>query len=140
MNLYKLLGGIMEYLESQLRQKLASVVWTHKIQQKQADYYKRIYSIMETIRIIFYAIITSGTISSIFVDKIYVKVITAIISMGTVFISTYFKLKDLKGLHQKYKEAAIQLLNLRQEIISILCDIKWRKINEGNNQRIKEMK
>lgn len=35
----------MEYLESQLRQKLASVVWTHKIQEKQADYYKRIYSI-----------------------------------------------------------------------------------------------
>ena len=35
----------MEYLESQLRQKLASVVWTHKIQEKQADYYKRLYSI-----------------------------------------------------------------------------------------------
>lgn len=94
----------MEYLESQLRQKLASVVWTHKIQQKEADYYKRLYSIMETIRIIFYAIITSRTISSIFVDKIYVKVITAITSIGTVFISTYFKLKDLKGLHQNIKK------------------------------------
>ena len=35
----------MEYLESQLRQKLASVVWTHKIQEKEADYYKRLYSI-----------------------------------------------------------------------------------------------
>lgn len=32
----------MEYLESQLRQKFASVVWTHKIQEKQADYYKRL--------------------------------------------------------------------------------------------------
>ena len=71
----------MEYLESQLRQKLASVVWTHKIQEKQADYYKRLYSIMD-----------------------YVKVITAIISIGTVFISTYFKLKDLKGLHQNIKK------------------------------------
>ena len=49
MNLYKLLGGIMEYLESQLRQKLASVVWTHKIQEKQADYYKRLYSIRKNL-------------------------------------------------------------------------------------------
>ena len=35
----------MEYLESQLRQKFASAVWTHKIQEKQADYYKRLYNI-----------------------------------------------------------------------------------------------
>ena len=29
----------MEYIEAQLRQKLASTVWTHKIQEKQADIY-----------------------------------------------------------------------------------------------------
>lgn len=120
----------MEYLESQLRQKFASVVWTHKIQEKQADYYKRLYNIMETVRIILSAITTSGIISSIFVDKTWLKVITAIISMGTLFISTYLKSYDLKGLHQKHKETAIQLLDLREEIISVLCDIKWKKIDE----------
>ena len=36
----------MEYLESQLRQKLASVVCTHKIQYKEYDYNKRLYSII----------------------------------------------------------------------------------------------
>ena len=113
----------MEYLESQLRQKFASAVWTHKIQEKQADYYKRLYNIMETVRIILSAITTSGIISSIFVDKTWLKVITAIISMETLFISTYLKSYDLKGLHQKHKENAIQLLDLREEIISVLCDI-----------------
>ncbi len=52
----------MEYLESQLRQKFASAVWTHKIQEKQADYYQRLYNIMETVRIILSAITTSGII------------------------------------------------------------------------------
>lgn len=43
----------MEYLESQLRQKFASVVWTHKIQEKQADYYKRLYNINEWLQSIY---------------------------------------------------------------------------------------
>ena len=37
----------MEILESQLRQIFASVVWTHKIQEKQSDIYLNRYNNLE---------------------------------------------------------------------------------------------
>lgn len=102
----------MEYIEAQLRQKLASTVWTHKIQEKQADIYLNKYNLLETIRIIILAITTSGIVSCIFVDEVWIKIITAILSAISLFISTYLKSYDLKGLHQRHKETAIQLLDL----------------------------
>ena len=38
----------IELLESQIRQIFASVVWTHKIQEKQADIYRDRYNKLET--------------------------------------------------------------------------------------------
>ena len=103
----------MEYIEAQLRQKLVSTVWTHKIQEKQADIYLNKYNLLETIRIIILAITTSGVVSCIFVDEVWIKLITAILSAISLFISTYLKSYDLKGLHQRHKETAIQLSNRR---------------------------
>ena len=120
----------MEYVEAQLRQKLASTVWTHKIQEKQADIYLNKYNLLETIRIIILAITTSGIVSCIFVDEVWIKIITAILSAISLFISTYLKSYDLKGLHQRHKETAIQLLELREDIISTICDIKCNNISK----------
>lgn len=120
----------MEYIEAQLRQKLASTVWTHKIQEKQADIYLNKYNLLETIRIIILAITTSGIVSCIFVDEVWIKIITAILSAISLFISTYLKSYDLKGLHQRHKETAIQLLELREDIISTICDIKFNNISK----------
>lgn len=114
----------MEHIEAQLRQILASTVWTHKIQEKQADIYLNKYNLFETIRIIVLAITTSGIVSCIFVDEVWIKIVTAILSAISLFISTYLKSYDLKGLHQSHKETAIQLLELREDIISVICDIR----------------
>lgn len=123
----------MEYIEAQLRQKLASIVWTHKIQEKQADIYLNKYNLLETIRIIILAITTSGIVSCIFVDEVWIKIITAILSAISLFISTYLKSYDLKGLHQRHKETAIQLLELREDIISTICDIKCNNISKEDS-------
>lgn len=120
----------IEILESQIRQMLASIVWTHKIQEKQADIYKWWYNFWETTRIAAGAVTTSGIIAILFLDEHWIKVITAVISIVTLFIDSYLKVYDLKVLSKKHKESAIDLLKLREETISVLCDIKLDKYNE----------
>lgn len=120
----------MEYLEDQIRQLLGGVVWTHKIQEKQADIYLEKYNRFEIIRILLQVITTSGIISTIFVDYMVAKVISAVFSAISLYVTTYLKSYDLKELYRKHKETALMLLSLREEIISIICEIKLEKYTE----------
>jgi len=120
----------IEVLESQLRQVFASVVWTHKIQEKQADRYLRKYKLLEFIKVTLSAITSSGIFAAIFVDNKWLKIITAIISGASLFITTYYKSYDLKSLQKQHKKSAIELLELREDLVSVLCDIKIDKYNE----------
>lgn len=121
----------IEILESQIRQMLASIAWTHKIQEIQADIYRWWYNFLETIRIIAGAVTTSGLITILFIDEYWIKITTAVISIITLFIDSYLKVYDLKDLANTHKRSALDLLELREEIISVLCDIKLNKYAEG---------
>lgn len=111
-------------LESQLRQIFATVAWTHKIQEKQCDLYIIRSRRLEFLRILASAITSSGVFAVIFIDGMWLKLLTALISAVSLFITTYFKTYDLNQLHAQHKEAALNFLELREEITSILCDIK----------------
>lgn len=117
-------------LESQLRQIFASVVWTHKIQEKQADRYLKTHNILENWRMVLSAVTTSGIVAVIFIDGLWLKIITAIISAISSFISIYYKNYDLKSLQKDHKNSAIDLLELREDLVSTLCDIKFEKYNQ----------
>lgn len=108
----------------------AGVVWTHKIQEKQADIYLKRFNSLEFFRIGSSAITASGIFAVIFADKFWLKVATAIISILSLFISTYYKTYDLKELQKQHKKSALALLELREEFISVLCDIKLNKYIE----------
>ena len=120
----------IELLESQLRQLFASVVWTHKIQEKQSDIYSKQHKCLEFWRILLSALTSSGIFAVIFVDEIWLKIITAIVSSISLFISTYFKTYDLKLLQKEHKKSALAFLELREELVSVLCDIKMNKYIE----------
>lgn len=66
----------------------------------------------------------------ILVDELWLKLVTAIVSAVSLFISTYFKTYDLKLLHKQYKKSALDFLELREELVSVLCDIKMSKYKE----------
>lgn len=85
---------------------------------------------MEICRIVLSALTTSGIFSIIFIDKYWLKIITSIISMVSLFINSYFKVYDLKAIQKHHKQSAIELLELRENLIAILCDIKLGKYNE----------
>lgn len=106
------------------------MVWTHKIQEKQADIYLEKYNRLEFIRILLSALTSSGIFAVLFVDKFWLKLITAIVSAISLFISTYFKTYDLKLLQKEHKKSALSFLELREELVSVLCDIKMNKYTE----------
>lgn len=106
------------------------MVWTHKIQEKQADIYLEQYNRLEFIRISLSALTSSGIFTVIFVDNFWLKLITAIVSAISLFISTYFKTYDLKLLQKEHKKSALLFLKLREELVSVLCDIKMNKYTE----------
>jgi hypothetical protein len=85
---------------------------------------------METCRIVFSAVTTSGICAVIFINENWLKIVTALISMGSLFINAYFKVYDLKAIQKHHKQSAIELLELRENLIAILCDIKLGKYNE----------
>ena len=117
-----------EILEDQIRQIFAGVVWTQKLQEKQADMYRNRYNILETVKIVISPITSAGIISIIFMDDFYLKLITAVISMISIGITTYFKTFDLPGLMNQHKSSSLQLLHIREQLISLLSDIKIQRL------------
>lgn len=102
-----------------VRQQFASVVWTHKIQEKQADQYAEKYKWFETVNIVAAALTACGIVSTIFQDGIVLKIITALLSFVTVFISAYNKSFDLKTMAAANKTAANQVVGIRKAILKI---------------------
>lgn len=118
----------IEIQESQIRQIFASVVWTHKIQEKQADSYRKKYKIMDATKIVLAALTSSGIVSVLFVDNFWLKVVSAFLSAISLFISIYCESYDLKTEASIHKATALSLFQLRENIISILSDIKCEKL------------
>ena len=71
-----------------IRQQFASVVWTHKIQEKQADIYAERYSMLETANIIVAALTSCGVVGLIFQgeESLWLKIVTAFFSFATLAI------------------------------------------------------
>lgn len=124
-----------------VRQNFASVVWTHKIQEKQADIYREKYSMLETINIVAASLTACGIVSTIFCDSIFAKIIAAILSFITLFITTYFKSFDLKNMENQCKDAAKRLVIARNDLVHIITEIhmKSRSVDEISDDYIEMM-
>lgn len=113
-------------LEDAVRDMYVRSVWSHKIQEKQADIYQKQYKVMEIISIICASLTSVGILSTIFADHLWIKILSAVLSFVTVFITAYFKSFDLNTLTKVHKEAANQLLIVRNEIICLLTLVKMK--------------
>lgn len=111
-------------LEDTLRYTFASVVWSHKIQEKQADIYSSQYKCMEISKIAAASLTSVGIVSLIFTDQMWIKILSAIISFISVFVSAFFKSFDLQTMVSAHKNTANKLLAIRNEMQIILLKIK----------------
>lgn len=125
-----------------VRQQYASVVWTHKIQEKQADLYAERYRRFEIANIFFASLTACGIVGVIFQDGIILKIITAVLSFVTVFIATYNKSFDLKALATGNKTAANQFVGIRNELLQIISDLHLmeKSVSEINSGFVEIMK
>ena len=114
-------------LEDAVRDMFARAVWSHKIQEKQADIYQMRYKWMETVSILCASLTAVGILSTIFTDQLWLKIVSAILSFATAFIAAYFKSFDLSTLTKSHKETANKLLIVRNEITSLLTSIKLKE-------------
>lgn len=73
-----------QILLDEVRQTYASVVWTHKIQEKQADIYARRYEMWMTINIVASAVTSCGVIAAIFNHSLLAQILTACVSLVTL--------------------------------------------------------
>lgn len=106
-----------------IRQQFASAVWTHKIQEKQADIYTLRYSWLETINILTSAATSCGLVAILFeVDSKPLKIITAVLSFATLCISAIYKSFDPLSKAKENKEAANKLVGIRNELLSLISD------------------
>ena len=124
--------GSYDILEDIVRNSFWSVVWSHKIQEKQSDIYAYEYKRMETIKIVAASLSSIGIITLIFTDPLWLKLISALISFATIFISAYFKSFDLQKLVILHKASANKLIAVRDQFIILLAEIKLQNDSVEN--------
>lgn len=111
-------------LEENIRHSFSGVVWTHKIQEKQADIYGERASYLELCRIIANGITSVGLITTIFINQNTAKIITVLISFASVIASSLLKNFDLLQLVSLNKKAASELVVLRDKYLFLLMEVK----------------
>lgn len=111
----------------EVRQNYASVVWAHKVQEKQSDIYLVRYKWIEIINILAGSLTSCGIITTIFIDTLLMKIITAVLSFVTIFIAAYYKSFDLKALQKHHKEAANHFIVERNNLLNIITDLHLMK-------------
>ena len=114
-------------IESSVRDTFGGVVWSHKIQEKQADIYAGRFKWMETAKIVSASLTSVGVISLIFTDQLWIKLVSALISFVSVFVSAFFKSFDLQTSVSQHKSAANSLLAVRDELKLLLLQNHLQK-------------
>ena len=113
-------------LEDVVRDSYASVVWSHKIQDKQAVIYAEKFKKMETVNIGAASLTSVGIVALIFTDPLWLKLVSALISFATVYITAYFKSFDLQKFITSHKAAANKLIAVRDQYKVLLTEIKLK--------------
>ena len=118
----------MDIIESEIRQIFASIVWNHKIHEKHSDINSFWFNILEFCKILSSVITTSGLLTCFFIDEVALKIITTVFSAICLFINTFYKTYNLRESRDSHKLSALEFLQLKNETICILSDIKLKKI------------
>ena len=121
-------GNGYQVLLDVVRLNYVSVVWTHKIQEKQADIYAAQYKGIESFNVILAALTSCGAVS-IFTnpDSLALKIATVVLSFATTAVTAYLKSFDLKAMEKQHKDAANNFLVIRNELLQIIAEIHMQK-------------
>ncbi|MDD3004485.1 SLATT domain-containing protein [Flavobacterium sp.] len=111
-------------LESQIREIYGRVVYTHKTHEKCADVLKERNDCLKLIEILLSAFTTTSILVVIFGDGIVFQFLAALFSTALLCLTLYSKDYNLLALAEKHKQAALDILEIREKLLSLLVDIR----------------
>ncbi|MEY3499493.1 MAG: hypothetical protein RL308_1162 [Bacteroidota bacterium] len=115
-------------LESQIREIYGRVVYTHKTHEKCADVLKERNDCFKYLEIILSALTTTSILVLILGDGKVFQFIAALFSTALLCLTLFSKEYNLLALAEKHKQAALDILEIREKLLSLLVDIRI-----GNN-------
>ena len=119
----------IEIIESQLRELYGRLVWTHKTQEKCADIILKRHTVIKITQIVLSGLTTTGILVTVFGEVPVVGIISAILSALLFGLNTYSKDYDLGEIAQKHSSSASELWNIRESYLSLLTDVKSRRLS-----------
>lgn len=118
-------------IESEIEQLLGKTAWTHKIQEKQADIYRKMGEYTEILKISLSAITSSGILAVAFgADAFGFKLATAMIALLSTGVNLYLKKYDFTAMEKEHKASAVEWLGLREDYIALIADIRAGIVND----------
>ena len=127
-------------LESQIRETYGRVVYTHKTHEKCADLLKYRSDCLKFIEIALSALTTTSILVVLLGDGIIFQFIAALFSTALLGLTLYSKDFNLLAIAEKHKQAALDILEVRELFLSLLVDIRiGNKAIEELQQRRDEL-
>lgn len=117
-----------ELLESQLRENYGKIVYSHKTQEKCADILTRRNNYIKNGQIILAALITTGLLVRIFQGQEWPLIVSTVLSAIQFALTSFLKEYNLGETIQKHTTAALELLDIREQYLSLITDLKARLI------------
>lgn len=111
-------------LESQIREIFGRVVYTHKTHEKCSDILKRRSDCFKCAEIILSAFTTTSILVVVFKDGVYYQCLAALFSTLLLALNLYSKDFNLLAIAEKHKRAALDILEIRDKLFSLLIDIR----------------
>lgn len=118
----------MEALEQQIRECFGRVVYTHKTQEKCADLILKQHKTLKLLQIILSAIVTTSLLFKLFGNQNWALMLGVILSTLMFGINMYTKDYDLGKISEKHTNAANDLWDIRESYLSLLTDIRTKKL------------
>lgn len=124
-------------LESQIREIYGRVIYTHKTHEKCADVLKTRHDCIKFAEIVLSALTTTSVLVVLFGDGKLFQLIAAFCSTVLLGLTLYSKDFNLLAIAEKHKQAALDILEIREALLSLLVDIRIdnREIEELQQKR-----
>lgn len=114
----------MKYLETQMREIYGRVIYTHKTHEKCAELLETRSTRIKWLEIILSASTTTSILGVVFGDGIFFQFIAALFSTALLALTLYSKDFNLSQLAERHKHAALNILEIREELLSLLVDLR----------------
>jgi hypothetical protein len=115
-----------ELLEAQLRENYGKIVFSHKTQEKCADILSKRNACIKNLQIFLSALITTGLLVRVFKGQEWALIFSTILSAIQFALTSFLKEYNLGETIQKHSTAASELLETREQYLSLLTDLKAR--------------